>query len=355
MADPFVLQVAVTKGGGGIVTAVVHYNRMFRRAGVSSACLYRGPVAADLRSEDVAVVAAPRSMTLPFGHLFPDMRAIRADILRRAGGAPLVAIIHSDLALPVIRGLFRDAVTVAPCHSDKFARKKSADIVLTLNTLQHDAISAGLRGCKARAVMLGNPFVSTRADAEPTSEGAPRINFCARFTEVKNPRLLLEAAKLIPSATQFRFIGEGELGDEIRAATAGSANIVCLPWRSDPFADFHRGDILVLPSLWEGLPYAVQEALSLGIPVIASNNAGNRAALGDGLYGSLFPSGDTAALARCIEGATAALAPLRARAAAGRKTLRERYGAEAFWKQLKRCTEEASRNRLAPAVSPQDA
>ena len=347
MADPFVLQVAITKSGGGIVTAVIHYDRMLRSFGIPSACLYRGPVAAVLRSAGVDVVPAPRSMTLPLGHLFPDMRAIRADVLQRAGGASLVAIIHSDLSLPVIRNLFHGAVTVAPCHSEKFARKKSADIVLTLNALQHKAIGAGLQGFKARVAMLGNPFVPVRADAGPSSEGVPRINFCGRFTEIKNPRLLLEAAKLVRSATQFRFIGEGELGDEIRAAAAASADISCLPWRSDPFADFHQGDILVLPSLWEGLPYALQEALNRGVPVIASDNPGNRAALGDGLYGDLFPGSDAAALARCIEEATADLGPLRAKAAAGRSALRERYGAEAFWEQLKVCTDQAFNDRAA--------
>ena len=348
MTDPFVLQVAITKSGGGIVTAVLHYDRMLRRVGVPSACLYRGPIVDDLRSAGVDILAAPRSMTMPLGHLFPDMQAIRADVLRRAGGAPLVAIIHSDLSLPVIRGLFRGAVTIAPCHSDKYARKKSADIVLSLNAHQHDAIKTALRRSRACVVMLGNPFVSARTDAGPSSQGTPRVNFCARFTEIKNPRLLIQAAKLVGAGpTQIRFIGEGELVGEIQAAAAGSANISCLPWRSDPFADFHQGDILVLPSLWEGLPYILQEALHLGVPVIASDNPGNRAALGDGLYGALFPSGDAAALARAIEQATADLGPLRAKAAAGRKVLRERYGAEAFWEQLKRCTEETFSSRPA--------
>ena len=48
-----------------------------------------------------------------------------------------------------------------------------------------------------------------------------------------------------------------------------------------------------------------------------------------------------------IDNATADLGPLRAKALAGRTAVRERYGAEAFWEQLKVCTDQAFGDRAA--------
>ena len=94
------------------------------------------------------------------------------------------------------------------------------------------------------------------------------------------------------------------------------------------------GDVLVLPSHWEGLPYLLQEALHHGAPVIASDVAGNRAALADGAYGLLFRCGDVAALAKALEAALGDLDGLRAKAEMGRAPLAQRFGAQPFWRAL---------------------
>jgi len=328
----FVLQVAIVKGRGGIATAVAHYERMFRAVGLRSAAVFRGPSADALRGEGVDLIDAPALLTSPFGAAPLVLNGLREEVRRRAGAEPILALVHSDLALGALKSLFPDAVFATPCHSDKFKRKRSADLVITLNQTQTELARAALSS--ARVVQLGNPYVVTPS-APPATDGARRLNFVARFIPTKDPLTLIRAVAQLKARPQLRFIGAGELEPEMRAALA-SANVDAefAGWLSAPFAAFHRNDILVSPSTWEGLPYLLQEALDHGAPIIAADNAGNCAALADGAYGALFPIGDPVALGNAINAALADLDALRAKAEKGRAALHARYGAAPFWAAL---------------------
>jgi glycosyltransferase involved in cell wall biosynthesis len=59
-------------------------------------------------------------------------------------------------------------------------------------------------------------------------------------------------------------------------------------------------DLFILPSRYEGQPLSLLEALSVGLPCIASAVAGIPDILGEGRYGSLVPAEDPAALADAI-------------------------------------------------------
>lgn len=59
-------------------------------------------------------------------------------------------------------------------------------------------------------------------------------------------------------------------------------------------------DVLVLPSRWEGRGLVLAEAMSLGLPVIASDIPGARELAIQGRTGLCFPPGDSEALADCL-------------------------------------------------------
>ena len=59
-------------------------------------------------------------------------------------------------------------------------------------------------------------------------------------------------------------------------------------------------DLVVFPSLWEGLPYALLEAMAAGKTVIASRVGGMADVLQDGVNGILVPPRDPAALAEAM-------------------------------------------------------
>lgn len=329
----FILQSAVVKGRGGIEAAVQHYERMFRAVGVRSTVLYRGPSLDALRDRGADVIEAPEILTSPLAGVLPLLGDLGDRVAERSQGQPIIAIVHSDRTLPGLKRIAPRARFVTPCHSDKFKHKTRADLVVTLNADQDAAARKALPD--VRVAQLGNPYIAEQRGVLPPSADPPRFNFVARFIATKDPMALVNAAALLPSPPALRFFGDGELSDDTRAlAAARGLNAEFAGWDSQPFARFHRNDVLVLPSRWEGLPYLLQEALDHGVPTIASDIAGNRTALGDGAFGALYPLGDAAALANAMSAAGADLDALRAKAEKGRLALGERYGGLPFWRAM---------------------
>jgi glycosyltransferase involved in cell wall biosynthesis len=332
-SELFVLQAGVVKGRGGITTAILHYARMLRDVGVDSIAAFRGPGKAVLSAEGVDILDAPPLLRLPLVGMPLLLREFKHQILTRAAGRRVVIVVHSDLLLQGLRRLFPDALIIAPCHSDKFRRKAGADLIVTLNAKQHELVRSGLT--HARVALLGNPFVGEPV-AREFPPGPPRINFVGRFVADKDPLCVVRAAELMKAHdVEFRFIGAGPMDEEVRAAAVASgARIVFAGWQAAPFQTMHDKDILVSASVWEGLPYLLQEALVHGVPIIASDIPGNSTALDGGRFGLLFETGDAHSLAGAITVALGDVERLRARARLGGSEVHARYGAQAFWAAL---------------------
>jgi glycosyltransferase involved in cell wall biosynthesis len=173
--------------------------------------------------------------------------------------------------------------------------------------------------------------------AAVTGEGPLRINYVARFVAEKDPLTFARAIASLRTRPLpiIRLIGDGPLQDEVQQALqAAGVQGDFTGWRSQPFQDFTRNDILVLPSKWEGLPWLLLEAQARGVPTIASDISGNTLALGDGAYGDIFRAGDSGALAALLDAALADIGPLRAKAERGRTELPGRFGPATFWNGL---------------------
>ena len=68
----------------------------------------------------------------------------------------------------------------------------------------------------------------------------------------------------------------------------------------DPVPFYRSIDVFVLPSLWEGLPYAALEAMACGLPVAAFRIPGLDDLVQDGQTGLLADPGDEQGLTECI-------------------------------------------------------
>ena len=124
----------------------------------------------------------------------------------------------------------------------------------------------------------------------------------ARLHEQKGHAFLLAAACLVPDVT-FVLAGDGPLRGELerRARELGVAGrCVFLGQRDDVPALLAAADLFLLPSLYEGLPVSVLEAMAAGCPIVATAIGGTDEAVSDGETGLLVPPGDPAALAAAI-------------------------------------------------------
>ncbi|WP_455667716.1 glycosyltransferase [Phocaeicola sp.] len=114
------------------------------------------------------------------------------------------------------------------------------------------------------------------------------IQICTsgRILYQKNPRLFNEIAQLLPEA-QFIWIGEGELKNELT-----SSNISVTGWikREEALDIIKDVDFFILPSLWEGLPISLLEAMYLKKICLVSNVIGNRDVIRNGVNGLICNS-----------------------------------------------------------------
>ena len=84
---------------------------------------------------------------------------------------------------------------------------------------------------------------------------------------------------------------------------------------------------LVVPSIYEGMPLVVLEAMEAQLPVIATRVSGIPEVVRDGETGWLVEAEDPVALATAIRGWRSDRGEARRRGAAGRRRLEELYGA----------------------------
>lgn len=108
----------------------------------------------------------------------------------------------------------------------------------------------------------------------------------------KNQALLLEVLRRLndPSLTLI-ILGHGKLQDELKAkarALGVEAQVRFPGYRMDVFRFYGIADLFLFPSLQEGLPVAVMEAMAAGLPVVASGVRGNRDLILPGKGGELL-------------------------------------------------------------------
>jgi glycosyltransferase involved in cell wall biosynthesis len=138
------------------------------------------------------------------------------------------------------------------------------------------------------------------------TEGCQIIGNVARLTPQKGLEYLIEAAPLIIEkfkSVKFFFVGKGELEAELKAKVKEKGlgdYFIFTGFRTDIPRLLSAFEILVMPSLFEGLCFSVIEASAMGVPVVATAVGGMRRSVIDGKTGVLVPPKDPEALAKVI-------------------------------------------------------
>jgi glycosyltransferase involved in cell wall biosynthesis len=202
--------------------------------------------------------------------------------------------------------------------AESLAGRKWSDAVLVITREDFEAARSRRVVPEERLFLTHGVGVSAREQFDPAL--VPREDALALRRELDIPAdatLITSVAELIPRKrhedalaafavchrsfpnTVLLIVGDGPLEDKLKrqAQAAGIENAVRIPgFRRDIGRILAASDIFLLASGQEGLPCVVQEALSMGVPVVASNVRGN-ADLVDDSCGWLATAGDFHALA----------------------------------------------------------
>ena len=157
--------------------------------------------------------------------------------------------------------------TIVGCSKGEYeeARKLNKNSICINNGISIEKIQEETKDLKEKKIDFDNLKVCT----------VGRISF------QKNPKMFNEIAKSFPNL-KFTWIGDGELKEELT-----SPNITITGWKSREavLQILNNNDIFLLPSLWEGLPISLLEAMYLKKICIVSDVIGNKDVIDNGKNG----------------------------------------------------------------------
>jgi glycosyltransferase involved in cell wall biosynthesis len=169
----------------------------------------------------------------------------------------------------------------------------------------------------------------------------PLVAVVGNLRRVKGHHLAVAAAPRVAEqvpAVSFVFLGEDLSGGEIPALMRRSPEerLWWLGFVEDPGPWLAAADLLLQPSLSEGLPRAVLEAMAVGTPVVATAVGGLPEVVEDGVTGVLVETGDVEGLVEAVVDLLADAQRRRMMGEAGRRRVRERFGVERTVEELAR-------------------
>jgi glycosyltransferase involved in cell wall biosynthesis len=305
--------------------------------------------AVDLRVPVVTVDSARHKLDL--GRLARQARAIRAtrpDLvhvnLTTAGNSRHVLAALATSRTPAVATLH----SVAPIRSAlqlrilrQAYRRLDRAIAVSEETRQQLVRELHVDASAVRLVANGVEAFesSTHGDG-----GVVRIGALGRLTREKGFDLLIDAVRRI-AAEQEVVAAIGGEGIERRALERQAAGApVELPGVVDDVPAFLNGlDVFCLPSRWEGLPFALLEAMMAGLPCVAADVGDVASALGD--TGMVVPPEDVDALVQALKALVASRPERHRLGSAARARAREHYSAEAMVRSTMRVYAEALAGR----------
>jgi glycosyltransferase involved in cell wall biosynthesis len=313
---------------GGLERVIVNLCRNLdkRRFKASVVCIKsRGELAGELEAENIKVISldANRSRLIKqisWFQLAKILRMERPDIIHSHNTAAFLDAVPAYCLSPCRALIHTD-------HTRKFPDKRRYMIAERIASIFADrivAVSEETRQnlmkyehiCGRKIMVINNGIEKERYDikSDPSSEkkrlDLDRFDFIVGLgvvlREQKGIRYLIEAAPAIIKKypkTGFVIAGDGPLRSQLEKLTQDygvKGNFVFLGARKDIPEILQTLDLYVLPSIWEGMPLCILEAMAARKCILATCVGGVPLAIRDGQEGKLVPPRDSEKIAGAI-------------------------------------------------------
>jgi glycosyltransferase involved in cell wall biosynthesis len=299
------------------------------------------------RSADVVHI---QTALLP---LLPLLRALALCRSARIGGAAVLCHVHTGLANDGPNEAFR------PSASERLLlrRFRFVHAVLTVSEAGTKGLRPHMPGVTVERV---DNAIDVAAFVPARADGSGTILFVGTLAQRKGLLDLLEAAKRLRTqglgGWRLEVVGAGnEAGDEeaerIRTAfrSEGMAEALVGPLDGEAVRERLRSaGIYALPSLSEGQPIGILEAMASGIPIVATRVGAIPDLVRDGEHGLLIDPGQPDELAEALEKLVASPELRRSMGTSARKRAEERFDLPALRQRLGELYREAARARSRP-------
>ncbi|MFZ5825024.1 MAG: glycosyltransferase [Bacillota bacterium] len=288
--------------------------------------LYPGPLAKEFVSRGIPVTELSlKGMVDPrtFWRLLAEIRRFSPDIVHThlgkadnygrtaawlAGVKRIVTTVHNVEDWKENRVLrFVDAFTAKLCDRIVACSGRVADHLLSLGNVNSSKVVTIQNGLDLRnwPLPLQEDAGATRRELGFTEKDFV-VGTLGRMEVQKGHAFLVEAAAIAREQgcnVKLLFVGDGSLRQtlvDLVAERGLSEHVVFAGVRRDTKALLAAMDLFALPSLWEGLPIALLEAMAANRCIVATPVGGVPEVIENGYSGLLVPPGDAESLAQAI-------------------------------------------------------
>lgn len=182
---------------------------------------------------------------------------------------------------------------------EKLADKLAGRVICCSLSEAHSYYQIGIKATYINNGTILPVLPASNLNAGSWQHRAPGHTFtivtCGRITEQKNPVLFNDIAASFADRSEIRFIwiGDGE-ADQVKLLS--SKNISITGWlpKEEVLQSIYNADLYLSCALWEGLPFSVLEALSLGKCLLLTDCVGNVDLVQNGYNGFIYKTASQA-------------------------------------------------------------
>ncbi|WP_287583776.1 glycosyltransferase family 4 protein [Candidatus Borrarchaeum sp.] len=231
-------------------------------------------------------------------HSYLFLISNQAALSKKLAQFPLVLHLHGGVGIPDPKfvGTFKSAFKRFYDKSIGKATIKSADRVISISKTDKVKVANKFKIKRNKLVWIPNAIDISRFPYLE-KKSTKNIGFIGRLELWKGvsylPQIIREISMRLPN-TKLIIIGDGSQKESLAAQSKGlPVEFLGMIPHKDITNIFRKIDVLILPSLLEGVPNVCLEAFSSGVPVVAFNVGGVKEIVKHDKTGFLIQPGDT--------------------------------------------------------------